>query len=234
MTSSGLVEGQVASTEKTVSRTTVGTVEYIIEANEVVIKNGETDVSANYDITTISGTLRISPVVVIATPTPTPLEITPTPSATEIPVMAVETPSPAPSTTPSQQVEIEDDNIPFAAADNGNSWALLNLLLTILTGLISITLLITYFTGKDKKDDDEQVDDEQDKDNIKRKGIWRIISLLPIIAMIWIFILTENMSNPMVIVDKYTVLMAIITLVQILIAFISRKKEEEKQEQTEQ
>jgi uncharacterized repeat protein (TIGR02543 family) len=105
--------------------------------------------------------------------------------------------------------------VPLASS----AWALINLLLMLLTAAISIGLLITYFR---KKNEDEEV---------KRKGVFRISSLVPAIVAIVVFILTENMKLPMQMVDKWTIWMAIIAAIQVVVMVLAKRKSEEKQEE---
>ena len=74
---------------------------------------------------------------------------------------------------------------------------------------------------------------EAETDDIKKKGGWRLASIIPAVAAVIAFILTENMRLPMVLVDKWTLLMVVIALVQLLVAYFSKKKTEEP-EQPEQ
>ena len=74
---------------------------------------------------------------------------------------------------------------------------------------------------------------EAETDDIKKKGGWRLASIIPAVAAVIAFILTENMRLPMVLVDKWTLLMVIIALVQLLVAYFSKKKTQEP-EQPEQ
>ena len=58
------------------------------------------------------------------------------------------------------------------------------------------------------------------------------MSLIPAIGAVIAFILTEDMRLDMVIIDRWTLLMAVIALVQIILAVFSKKssKEEENEE----
>ena len=113
---------------------------------------------------------------------------------------------------------INRDETPLA---NGAAWALINLILAILTVIGSLILLIGLI-GK-KKDEDEDGTPEQ----IKKKKGWRWSSLIPAIGAVIAFILTENMHNPMAWVDKWTILMVIIAVVQIVVMILSKKKKED-------
>ena len=113
---------------------------------------------------------------------------------------------------------ITDSQSPLAA--NG-SWALLNLIMTIITGIISAVLLVGIF-GKNEEENEEGEEVE-----IERKRLARLMSLIPAIGAAIIFIITEDMSNPMVLVDGWTILMAVILLIQAVVAFIAKKFKED-------
>ena len=50
---------------------------------------------------------------------------------------------------------------------------------------------------------------------------------IPAIVSIIAFLLTENMRNPMVFVDRWTWLMVLIALVQVIVCIFARKEKEE-------
>jgi hypothetical protein len=126
-------------------------------------------------------------------------------------------------------INIEDDPTALASGAGGAAWALINLIAAILTAVICIILLISLF--KRNKDDEDDKDKNQDKDEEekeekkkKQRFIAKLLSIIPAAAAIIIFLITENMKNPMRWVDKWTILMIIILLVQIILAFFSSKK----------
>ncbi len=224
----------------TVSRVpgeTVGTYDIIVTLNTQ---------DQNYNITLNVGTFTISAVVVdddTITDTTTDDTITPAPAApapaapapaAPAPAAPVAIAAPAAPAVPAAltldipdaeipladggdvaedvQVQIGDTVVPLAAADG--SWSLINLLLAIVTALGSVFLLIAYFAGKK----------HEENQNVKRKGIFRLVSAPVAILSAVIFILTQDMSLPMALVDNWTLIMAVILLVQVLIAVLSRKK----------
>ena len=131
-----------------------------------------------------------------------------------------------------QPEDIPDEDVPMAAP----AWALLNLILSLLTVLGSLFLLSGLFGKKKEEATDENgnliLDDngESVMNRIKQRTGWRITSLLPAIGSVIAFILTENMRNPMVLVDRWTLLMVIIAVIQILVMMLSKKKVEETEE----
>ena len=170
-----------------------------------------------------------------ATPTPMPA---PTEAPTEAPTAAptatpaatpatalltvpTATPSAAPSSEPDAEPSftpeweiIDDMDTPLSAFPG--AWALVNLICTVLTVLLSAALL-AGLAGKRSKE-------EENKQN--RKTFWRVMSLVPAALAVIVFLLTENLRDPMVLVDRWTLLMVILALVETLVAVFSRKTKE--------
>ena len=198
-------------------------------------------------------------------PNPNPATSTPTPVAPVVPAtVATPTPKPTatPSTTPSDNggkgdgnndgeigETINDNETPLAngedIADNATplaglgtgAWALINLILTIVTTLLSILLLIGSIGKKKKALEDEDgnvVLDENGKEVMEyeknKKGLWRLISIIPALIAIIVFIFTEDMTLPMIFVDKWTILHVVIALVQVVVMVLCKKKKDENDE----
>ena len=106
------------------------------------------------------------------------------------------------------------------------SWALINLIATILSCVIAIILA---FVKKKTDDEKEEYTDEEKKD-IRGLRRFKIYSILVGIISIIAFILTEDMTLPMVLIDKWTILMLILLLVNIINIFIMRKKSKQEDE----
>ena len=198
-------------------------------------------------------------------PNPNPATPTPTPVAPVVPA-TVATPTPKPTATPSTTSSdnggkgdgnndgeigetINDNETPLAngedIADNATplaglgtgAWALINLILTIVTTLLSILLLIGYIGKKKKALEDEDgnvVLDENGKEVMEyeknKKGLWRLISIIPALIAIIVFIFTEDMTLPMIFVDKWTILHVVIALVQVVVMVLCKKKKDENDE----
>ena len=198
-------------------------------------------------------------------PNPNPATPTPTPVAPVVPA-TVATPTPKPTATPSTAPSdnggkgdgnndgeigetINDNETPLAngedIADNATplaglgtgAWALINLILTIVTTLLSILLLIGYIGKKKKALEDEDgnvVLDENGKEVMEyeknKKGLWRLISIIPALIAIIVFIFTEDMTLPMIFVDKWTILHVVIALVQVVVMVLCKKKKDENDE----
>ena len=166
------------------------------------------------------------------TPAPTPA---PAPRPVVPPVIQAVAPLIAPAIAPllnevvPELLQITEAIVPQATGVIGDNltpqgsnaaWALLNLILTIITGLMMIALFAAYMTKKkDKYEDDPDMDENVNK----HLGI-RLISIIVAAVAIIVFMMTEDMSLPMQWTDRYTSWMVVILVVQIIVSFFSKKK----------
>ena len=115
-------------------------------------------------------------------------------------------------------VEIPDDEIPLAAPEmivkesveipaSGASWALVNLIACLLTVLLAVVKVITRH--------------EEDDDNEKKKNRIGLSLIIPAIVSVILFILTENMRNPMAMIDKWTPVMLVLLVANCLLILFS-------------
>ncbi len=173
------------------------------------------------------------PPVTPVTPTTPAAPVAPT---TPDPVQEPQTPAADANQPGSPAEDIVDDETPLAGP-TGGAWALLNLILTAVTVALSAVLLVGYL-GKSKQAREDENDNtlyDEDGNEIleyvrKKRGFWRVVSLIPAIGAVIAFILTENMLLPMVIVDRWTLLMVAIALVQVVVTALSKKRDEEQEE----
>jgi len=117
----------------------------------------------------------------------------------------------------------------------GAAWALVNLICAIITVIIALMLVIGIIGKRREKQSDEQdgTDDEQSERRIKRHVWSRLASVVVGIVAVVVFILTEDMTLPMALVDRWTLLMVVILLVQVVVAILSRKtKSDDRRSQT--
>lgn len=119
--------------------------------------------------------------------------------------------------------EIEDEMPPLAGGPGG-SWALVNFALMNLGVFESLMLLIGYFVNISKASEEDK------KKKLKKRGVMRLISLPVAIVSVLAFCLTEDITLPTGFVDQWTLVMAIIAVVQTVIVALSRKKEMEDEE----
>ena len=218
---------------------TQGNHEILLRITEIL--NGDTEVTANYAAAIENGTLTINAnpgpnPTPDPTPNPTPVP-TPVPETPVIPVAPVtpvddgddaavvddgedaediediedeETPQASPEATPAPEAtaepeEIEDD----ATAQAGVSgWALINLILMVLTVLAGLVMLGLRFAGK--------------------SGALHLIGVVPALVSLVAFFVTEDMSLSMVMTDRWTLIMALIALVQIVLMVLGRHGQDSK------
>ncbi len=189
------------------------------------------------------------------TPTPAPPVIVPSTPAPTTPVRRITPaaqPTPAPTAAPTAQPAdsqpakaesepevIEDEETPLAPMATG-AWALVNLILMLLTVLASLLLLLGYLGKKKYAKEDEYGNALHDANGNEiidytrnKKGFWRVASLIPAVAAVIAFVLTENMRLPMIMVDRWTLLMVIIAVVQLIVAVLCKKKKESEEDEDE-
>ena len=93
---------------------------------------------------------------------------------------------------------------------------------------------------KKKEDEEEEAEKaeavkrsaqaEEEEEEKKRKKS-KLLGLIPPIASIILFILTEDMRLPMTMFDKWTLLTGIFTLANFGLAFLTRNKKDEDEEE---
>ena len=111
---------------------------------------------------------------------------------------------------PVLQEIIPEQQTPLA----GPTWALLNLILAIVTALAIISIFMLL-----KK--------RREVELTKRSKAFRWSTLVPAIGAIVAFLLTEDMSNPMVFTDQWTILMVGIAAVQVLVVIFGIQKKKQ-------
>ena len=104
----------------------------------------------------------------------------------------------------------------------GGGWALINLILTAVAAISAIFALTA------KKDEDE---DNEDEEKSKKGRIAKIGAAAVAVAAIVTFLLTEDMSQNMVMVDKWTLLMGLYAIGDGIFTYNARKGKDEEEEQ---
>ena len=111
-----------------------------------------------------------------------------------------------------------------AAATGSGTWALINLILTVGIGIGSLLMIIVNF--KRRREDASETDPNR-VEVISRRRFLRTLTLIPAIAALNMFLVTEDMNLPMVLTDKWTILMAAIVLIQVILMGCARDRKEE-------
>ena len=115
--------------------------------------------------------------------------------------------------TEETEIIIEPNATPEVAGKG--HWALINLISAIGSVLFGILL----FAFKHEDDDETR----------KRNRMWKIVAVVDALAAIVVFALTENMKLSMVLVDKWTILMVLLIIVNI-VSFAFGKKYHDEEE----
>ena len=139
-----------------------------------------------------------------------------------------------PTPTVEPEVEIDEPETPLAQG----TWALLNLLSAILT---TLGAGVALFRKKEEDEDEEGQDGakkpegEEDDNRGKKMLASKIAGAVAGVAAPITFLLTEDMSNPMALTDKWTVLMAAMLAAQVVAAVLNKKASEldDNEEETE-
>ena len=125
-----------------------------------------------------------------------------------------------PTTAPTAEMSnIADGKAPLAEG----TWALVNLIATVMAVLGAMIAILR------RKEDDE--DAEEDDNRGKKMLAAKIAGALAGVAALITFLITEDMSLSMVMIDKWTVLMVIMLAVQIAAAAFNKKASELEDEQ---
>lgn len=110
--------------------------------------------------------------------------------------------------------------------------------------MLSVVLAVVPLLAKPAKDEDEDDEDkdeqvvanenEDDENESTRHRRWKVIATIDAILAVVVFILTENISLPMVLVDKWTLLMVLFGLISIVSTYFARKWHEEDEDEDEE
>ncbi|MCL2642268.1 MAG: InlB B-repeat-containing protein [Candidatus Bathyarchaeota archaeon] len=165
-----------------------------------------------------------------------------------------------PNNTPSDQTPSNSEPVIEPNTPNSGGypvWALVNLVLSVV-GLILVAILVICVLLQRKQNQEQQQieqkdsksqqnstkhNTEQDNDDVdktvkkqkQRRMLWFLLSIIMSIAGIIVFILTEDMSRPMVLFDKWTIVNAIIFIVEtiaIALTFKHKKNTDDKDDIT--
>ena len=134
------------------------------------------------------------------------------------------------------EVDIPDDGTPLAAG----AWALINLIAAILTTLGAIVALFRKKEEEDEEDEEDQnkpkTDEEEEEDDNRGKKMLaaKIAGAVAGVVAPIVFFLTEDMSLPMQMIDKWTLLMVVFLAAQIVAAVFNKKASELDDEEEEE
>lgn len=207
-------------------------------------KDNNADVAGNYEVTLLPGVFTIgtsgggggTTPTPNPTPNPTPVPVPVEPETPVTPVAPVtpdeeeeepaevedieeeETPQASPDTDADKEEDktenIEDEETAQAGAPGEGNWALLNLILMALTVVAGLAMLALRFARK--------------------TGMAHLLGIVPAIVALVAFFVTEDMSLPMAMTDKWTLIMALIAVVQVVLLVLGRNGAQEDDQPREQ
>ncbi len=141
--------------------------------------------------------------------------------------------------------------VPLAAPVGFAAWALLNLILMIIGVILALVFTIIRFMRKKDDEDAEEnekqpepgvrydtpAEERQDKIHRRRAIGWLLGMIVLAVCGVILFILTEDITLPMVWVDIWTILQAIVLIATLIIGTVAvsrKKREKEEDEDTAQ
>jgi len=134
---------------------------------------------------------------------------------------------------------IDDAMIPYASAPNQATWALWNLILSIAGVVLAIMICIRILVARKKEDEEYGVDADSndrnrmntDSDERKKRGRLPLIVAIPVLALvaITIFILTQDMTAGMIMVDIWTIVHAVLFAAGLLSYIFAYKRDKDEQ-----
>ena len=117
---------------------------------------------------------------------------------------------------------MEEPSVPLARAGAGY-WALVNLILALLTLLLTILLTIVKYVGRDDEEKPQEENPgvrfetesgESGEETKAVSGRALVLSILITLLAALVFFLTEDLTNTMALIDRWTILMLVIFAVQ--------------------
>ena len=133
---------------------------------------------------------------------------------------------------PEPPTTITDPEPPKDILPNVDYWALLNLILLVLTILMAVADGILYFRNPTDKYGDEYEEDEDEE--VKRHGLPRILAFIAAVAAFILFIFTEDITEPMIWVDEYTIWQLLLFVVTVILSMLSKKEYDDPEEESSQ
>ena len=200
--------------------------------NRISVSYASEQMARNYVVTLVEGTLTVN-----TTPTTpgTPGTTTDDGATTDEPeVEEVED-----EETPLSDGDVEDVEDIATPKGNNGIWALINLIAAIVTVILGLILLLSKRHRNDEEEDEEErqarIERGEEKEQEQKRGwICKVLGVIVAIASVVFFILTEDMSLPMALTDKWTIWMIVIAIVELVLVLVGRHWKDVDDEDQEQ
>ena len=163
------------------------------------------------------------PVVVVVPPVEQPVATTPLPPPTTPTVPAPPRPTQPDTTAPDPTPPITPTPPPKPIPEPEGSWALLNLILSILGVLLAVVAVLRFaLTRREENVDQNGRTTVSDRPHPR----WWILTLAAAVLAFIIFLVTQDMRLPMAWVDWWTIVHAIILIIQLAFFVLALKRVE--------
>ena len=232
ITSGSLVNASDVTYVATGTITNVGS-----SLNRISVNYASEQMAKNYVVTLVEGTLTVNTAPVTPTPTPDGGGTT-TPTTPTTP--GARTTDDGTTTDEPEVEEVEDEETPLSDGEveevednatpksNDSIWALINLIAAIVTVILGLFLLLSK---RHRNDEDEDEDERQarmargeEKEQEQKRGwICKVLGVVVAIVSVVFFILTEDMSLPMALTDKWTIWMIVIAIIELVLVLVGRR-----------
>ena len=216
--------------------------------NRISVSYASEQMARNYVVTLVEGTLTVNTAPVTPIPTPDGGGTT-TPTTPTTP--GARTTDDGATTDEPEVEEVEDEETPLSDGDvedvednatpkgNNGIWALINLIAAIVTVILGLILLLSKRHRNDEEEDEEErqarIERGEEKEQEQKRGwICKVLGVIVAIASVVFFILTEDMSLPMALTDKWTIWMVVIAIVELVLVLVGRHWKDVDDEDQEQ
>ena len=243
ITSGSLVDDADVTYVATGTITNVGS-----SLNRISVSYASEQMAKNYVVTLVEGTLTVNTAPVTPTPTPDGGGTT-TPTTPTTP--GARTTDDGATTDEPEVEEVEDEETPLSDGEveqvednatpksNNSIWALINLIAAIVTVILGLFLLLSKRHRNDEEEDEEErqarIERDEEKEQEQKRGwICKVLGVIVAIASVVFFILTEDMSLPMALTDKWTIWMIVIAIVELVLVLVGRHWKDVDDEDQEQ
>ena len=117
--------------------------------------------------------------------------------------------------------------IPLTAGSMGKYvWALVNLVIAIVGIILGLLAIVRYMRGRKVDEDSYNFRVYNEKDNRKTKNVlFTVVSIILSLLGLLLFVITENMNQAMVLIDRWTMLNAVIFVLGLVSYVLIHRKE---------
>jgi hypothetical protein len=172
-----------------------------------------------------------------AAPAPVVVPVAPAPGAAApgggagAPVVAIpdeDVPLTAGDDDADDSVLIEEPEIPLVPSPTaGNTWALFNLLFAVFGGIAAVIAIVGIVIRNKKEPSSLENSTESDRKlsgtSLSLITIMAAFTIILAVANVILFFATQDISNPMVMTDGWTILSAVFVLAEVIVALVAYK-----------